>query len=159
MARDTQFIRRALSRRQLLIGAVGLAGASLLAACGAAATATAPPAAKPSSAPAPSSAAAASNIPAQSGNKFAGTTVVWMTNQRHDKAVKTDLFKQLETKTGIKVDFQVFADEYKDQLKLAFESGKAPDIYNMNAPRQEVEAGWPEPLDDYLAKTPGLKES
>lgn len=90
---------------------------------------------------------------------FKGTKVTWMTNQRHDVEVKKKLFAEIEDKLGIKVDFQVFADEYKDQLKLAFESGKAPDIYNMNAPRQEVEAGWPEPLDDYLAKTPGLKES
>ncbi len=53
----------------------------------------------------------------------------------------------------------IFADEYKDQLKIAFESGNPPDIFNMNSPRQEVEAGWPEPLETYLAKTPGLEES
>jgi multiple sugar transport system substrate-binding protein len=90
---------------------------------------------------------------------FKGTTVVYMSNQRHDVAVKTDLFKQFEQQSGIKIEMRVFADEYKDQLKLAFESGKPPDIYDMSSPRQEVEAGWPEPLDDYMAKVPGLKES
>ena len=37
---------------------------------------------------------------------------------------------------------QIFADEYPDQLKLAFESGNPPDMFNMNQPRQQAEAGW-----------------
>ncbi len=89
-----------------------------------------------------------------------GTTIVYMSNQRHDRAVKEELFKQFEANSGIKVEMQIFADEYPNQLKLAFEAGNPPDIYNMTGtPRQEVEAGWPEPLDDYLAQTLGLKES
>jgi multiple sugar transport system substrate-binding protein len=92
-------------------------------------------------------------------SEFAGTTVTWMSNQRHDRAVKEMLFAEYEEQSGIKVEMQIFADEYKDQLKLAFESGNPPDIFNMSSPRQEVEAGWPEPVDDYLAATPGLKES
>ncbi len=142
---------RPVRRRQFLRGVTGLAGVALLAACGTTAA--------PTAAPTSGSSSGAATTPAASTGAVGGQTVVWMSNQRHDKAVKAELFKQLESKAGIKVDFQIFADEYKDQLKLAFESGKAPDIYNMNAPRQEVEAGWPEPLDDYLAKTPGLKES
>ena len=86
-------------------------------------------------------------------------TVTWMSNQRHDKAVKEMLFKELAEKSGITVEMQIFADEYPDQLKLAFESGNPPDIFNMLYPRSNVEAGWAEPLDDYLADTPGLKDS
>jgi multiple sugar transport system substrate-binding protein len=157
---DPRSDRQTLGRRHFLRGAASLAGLAFLTACGAAATATPPRAAQSSAAGAAGapSAAAAASAPA-SGASVRGTTVTWMSNQRHDKAVKEQLFKEMEAKIGVKVDFQVFADEYKDQLKLAFESGKAPDIYNMNAPRLEVEAGWPEPLDEYLAKTPGLKES
>jgi multiple sugar transport system substrate-binding protein len=89
----------------------------------------------------------------------ASTTVTWMSNQRHDKAVKEKLFKEFAEQSGITVEMQIFADEYPDQLKLAFESGNPPDIFNMLYPRSNVEAGWAEPLDDYLAKTSGLKDS
>lgn len=88
-----------------------------------------------------------------------GKTVTWMSNQRHDEAVKRELFEAWSKESGITVDMKIFADEYADQLKLAFESGTPPDIFNMNQPRQQVEAGWVEPVDDYLASTPGLKES
>ncbi|MGC4192579.1 MAG: sugar ABC transporter substrate-binding protein [Thermomicrobiales bacterium] len=88
-----------------------------------------------------------------------GKTVTWMSNQRHDEAVKRELFEEWSKESGITVDMKIFADEYPDQLKLAFESGTPPDIFNMNQPRQQVEAGWAEPLDDYLASTAGLKES
>ncbi len=86
-------------------------------------------------------------------------TVTWMSNQRHDEAVKRELFDAWSKESGIKVDLKIFADEYPDQLKLAFESGTPPDIFNMNQPRQQVEAGWAEPMDDYLASVAGLKES
>ncbi len=86
-------------------------------------------------------------------------TVTWMSNQRHDEAVKRELFDAWSKESGIKVDLKIFADEYPDQLKLAFESGTPPDIFNMNQPRQQVEAGWAEPMDDYLAGVAGLKES
>jgi multiple sugar transport system substrate-binding protein len=90
---------------------------------------------------------------------FAGTTVTWMSNQRHDRAVKEMLFKEFEEQSGIKVDMQIFADEYNDQLKLAFESGNPPDIFNMGNPRAQIEAGWPEPADEFLSENPDLKES
>lgn len=90
---------------------------------------------------------------------LAGTTVTWMSNQRHDRAVKEMLFAEFAEETGITVEMQIFADEYPDQLKLAVESGNAPDIFNMLYPRSNVEAGWAEPLDAYLAETPGLQES
>lgn len=86
-------------------------------------------------------------------------TLTWMSNQRHDKAVKEDLFARYAEETGVKVEMQIFADEYPDQLKLAFEAGNPPDMFNMNQPRQQAEAGWAEPLDAYLDATPGLKES
>lgn len=87
------------------------------------------------------------------------TKVTWMSNQRHDRAVKEDLFARFAEESGITVEMQIFADEYPDQLKLAFESGNPPDMFNLNQPRQQAEAGWAEPLDDYLAATPGLQES
>ena len=85
---------------------------------------------------------------------FDGTTVTWMSNQRHDEAVKETLFAAVQGAVRHQVEMQIFADEYKDQLKLAFESGNPPDIFNMNSPRQEVEAGWPEPLDDLPGEHP-----
>lgn len=88
-----------------------------------------------------------------------GVTIVYMSNQRHDRAVKEELFQRFTEETGINVEMRIFADEYPDQLQLAFESGNPPDIFNMNQPRQQVEAGWAEPLDEYLAQTPGLEES
>lgn len=88
-----------------------------------------------------------------------GKTVTWMSNQRHDESTKRELFDAWSKESGITVDMKIFADEYPDQLKLAFESGTPPDIFNMNQPRQQVEAGWVEPLDDYLTATPGLKDS
>lgn len=88
-----------------------------------------------------------------------GTTVTWMSNQRHDKAVKEMLFKEFAEQSGITVEMQIFANEYPDQLKLAFESGNPPDIFNMLYPRSNVEAGWAEPLDDLLAGTPGMLDS
>ena len=92
--------------------------------------------------------------------------LTYMSNQRHDQAVKADLFKQFSASdagklngTPIEVEMKVFADEYPDQLKLAFESGKPPDIFNMNQPRQQAAAGWAEPADDFLAQNPDLKNS
>ncbi|HEV2107060.1 MAG TPA: sugar ABC transporter substrate-binding protein [Thermomicrobiales bacterium] len=91
---------------------------------------------------------------------FAGTTVTWMSNQRHDRAVKEMLFKEFEEQSGIKVEMQIFADEYNDQLKLAFESGNPPDIFNMTGNlRGQIEAGWPEPADEFLSENPDLAES
>ncbi len=85
--------------------------------------------------------------------------IVWMSNQRHDQEVKEELFAAYQKQTGIAVDLQIYGDEYPDQLKLAFTSGQPPDIYRMVSPAEEVAAGWPEPLDDYLAAAPGLKET
>jgi multiple sugar transport system substrate-binding protein len=106
------------------------------------------------------------------GLSFAGAPVVgvrraaaqdvkltWMSNQRHDKAVKEELFARYKDETGVEVEMQIFADEYPDQLKLAFESGNPPDMFNMNQPRQQAEAGWGEPLNAYLDATPGLQDS
>ncbi|HKG25842.1 MAG TPA: sugar ABC transporter substrate-binding protein [Thermomicrobiales bacterium] len=93
------------------------------------------------------------------GTTAAGTTVTWMSNQLHDQEVKAELFAQFEANSGIRVEMRIFPDDYGDQLKLAFAAGDPPDIYRMNVPSQEIEAGWPEPLDAYLAATPGLKES
>ena len=85
--------------------------------------------------------------------------LTWMSNQRHDKAVKEELFARYAEETGVTVEMQIFADEYPDQLKLAFESGTPPDMFNMNQPRQQAEAGWAEPLNAYLEATPGLQDS
>jgi len=123
-----------LDRRSVMKGAAGVAGAAALAGRGV----------RRSSA---------------QDKPFDGTTVSWMSNQRHDVAVKEMLFAQFEEQSGIKVEMNIFADDYPNQLKLAFEGGNPPDIFNMSAPRQEVEAGWPEPLETYLAATPGLEES
>ncbi|MEJ7901936.1 MAG: sugar ABC transporter substrate-binding protein [Thermomicrobiales bacterium] len=87
------------------------------------------------------------------------TTLTWMSNQRHDRAVKEDLFARYEEETGVKIEMQIFADEYPDQLQLAFESGSSPDMFNMNQPRQQAAAGWAEPLDAYLDAAPDLKAS
>jgi multiple sugar transport system substrate-binding protein len=92
-------------------------------------------------------------------SEFAGTTVTWMSNQRHDRAVKEMLFAEFAEQSGITVEMQIFADEYPDQLKLAMESGNAPDMFNLTTEKQMIEAGWPEPVDEYLAETPGLEES
>lgn len=92
-------------------------------------------------------------------SEFAGTTVTWMSNQRHDRAVKEMLFAEFAETSGITVEMQIFADEYPDQLKLAIESGNAPDIFNINSEKLNIEAGWAEPVDEYLAATPGLEES
>jgi multiple sugar transport system substrate-binding protein len=148
---DSQDPKQRLSRRSFLRGIVAAAGTSaLLAACGGTQAG--------STTEGQQAASGGTAAPAQSsGGK---ETVVWMSNQRHDRAVKEELFKQFEEKTGIHVDMQIFADEYGNQLQLAFESGTPPDIYNITGTiRDEVEAGRPEPLNDYLAKTPGLEES
>jgi multiple sugar transport system substrate-binding protein len=86
-------------------------------------------------------------------------TLTWMSNQRHDRAVKEELFARYAEETGVTVEMQIYADDYPNQLQLAFESGSPPDMFNMNQPRQQAEAGWAEPLDAYLDATPGLKES
>jgi ABC-type glycerol-3-phosphate transport system substrate-binding protein len=110
--------------------------------------------------------AAAAALAARSGpfvhlgraqSEFAGTTVTWMSNQRHDRAVKEMLFAEFEEQSGIKVEMQMFADEYPDQFMLAFESGNPPDIFNMlGNPAAQIEAGWPEPADEFLAANPDL---
>jgi multiple sugar transport system substrate-binding protein len=123
-----------LNRRGVLKGAAGVAGAAALAGRGIRRT-------------------SAQDKP------FDGTTVTWMSNQRHDVAVKEALFAEFKEQSGIEVKMNIFADDYANQLKIAFESGTPPDIFNMSAPRQEVAAGWPEPVDAYLADTPGLEES
>jgi multiple sugar transport system substrate-binding protein len=87
------------------------------------------------------------------------TTLTWMSNQRHDKAVKEELFARYAEETGVTVEMQIFADEYPDQLKLAFESGNPPDMFNMNQPRQQAEAGWSEPLTALVDAEPGFRES
>ena len=106
------------------------------------------------------------------GVSFAGMPVVhyhaaakqdvkltWMSNQRHDKAVKEELFARYAEETGVTVEMQIFADEYPDQLKLAFESGTPPDMFNMNQPRQQIAAGWPAAITDRLDAEEGMRES
>ncbi len=106
------------------------------------------------------------------GLSFAGAPVVnvrrasaqdvkltWMSNQRHDKAVKEELFARYKEETGVEVEMQIFADEYPDQLKLAFESGNPPDMFNMNQPRQQSEAGWADPATAILDANPDFKAS
>jgi multiple sugar transport system substrate-binding protein len=87
------------------------------------------------------------------------TTITWMSNQRHDRAVKEDLFARYREETGVTVEMQIFADEYPDQLKLAFESGSPPDIFNMNQPRQQAAAGWADPATPILDADPDFKAS
>jgi multiple sugar transport system substrate-binding protein len=129
--RDVRWLDRSLDRRRVLQGAAGAGAVGL-----------------------------GLGLGARRSARAQENTVVYMSNQRHDRAVKEALFQQFEEQSGIKVEVQIFADEYPNQLKLAFEGGNPPDIYNMTGqPRQEIEAGWAEPLDDYLAQTPGLKES
>lgn len=87
------------------------------------------------------------------------TKLTWMSNQRHDKAVKEMLFARYAEETGVTVEMQIFADEYPDQLKLAFESGNAPDMFNMNQPRQQADAGWSVGFNALLDAAPDLKAS
>lgn len=87
------------------------------------------------------------------------TKLTWMSNQRHDKAVKEALFARYFEETGVEVEMQIFADEYPDQLKLAFESGNPPDMWNMNQPRQQAEAGWSIGMTDLLNANPELFNS
>ncbi len=87
------------------------------------------------------------------------TTLTWMSNQRHDRAVKEDLFARYEELTGVRIEMNIFADEYGDQLQLAMESGNPPDMWNMNQPRLQAEAGWAEPLTAYIDATEGFRES
>jgi len=147
---------RPMTRRAFLRTVLASSGGiALLAACG---SATPSGTTGTGEGAAPAAGSAATSAPAQSSG--AGETIVWMSNQRHDRAVKEELFKQFTAETGINIDMQIFADEYNDQLQLAFEAGNPPDIYNITNPiRQDLEAGRPEPLNDYLAKTPGLEES
>ena len=86
-------------------------------------------------------------------------TLTWMSNQRHDRVVKENLFARYFDETGVKVEMQIFADEYPDQLKLAFESGNPPDMFNMNQPRQQAEAGWSIGMSDLLHNDPELFDS
>ena len=86
-------------------------------------------------------------------------TLTWMSNQRHDRAVKEDLFARYAEETGVTVEMNIFADEYPDQLQLAFESGTPPDMFNMNQPRQQIAAGWVEPLTSLVDAEPGMRES
>jgi multiple sugar transport system substrate-binding protein len=87
------------------------------------------------------------------------TKLTWMSNQRHDRAVKEELFARYAQETGVTVEMQIFADEYPDQLKLAFESGSPPDMFNMNQPRQQSEAGWADPATPILDADPAFKDS
>ncbi|HYJ13612.1 MAG TPA: extracellular solute-binding protein [Thermomicrobiales bacterium] len=87
------------------------------------------------------------------------TKLTWMSNQRHDRAVKEALFARYAEETGVQVEMQIFADEYPDQLKLAFESGTPPDMFNMNQPRQQAEAGWSIGMSDLLEADPDLYNS
>jgi len=86
-------------------------------------------------------------------------TLTWMSNQRHDKAVKEELFARYKEETGVTVEMQIYADEYPDQLKLAFESGSPPDIFNMNQPRQQSASGWADPVTPILDADPDFKAS
>lgn len=85
--------------------------------------------------------------------------LTWMSNQRHDREVKQMLFDRYAEETGVTVEMLIFADEYPDQLKLAFESGNPPDMFNMNQPRQQIVAGWVEPITELLDAEPGMRES
>src|SRR5690606_21153145 len=86
-------------------------------------------------------------------------TLTWMSNQRHDREVKQMLFDRYAEETGVKVEMLIYADESPDQLKLAFESGTPPDMFNMNQPRQQIEAGWVEPITALVDAEPGMRES
>ena len=86
-------------------------------------------------------------------------TLTWMSNQRHDRAVKEELFARYSEETGVTVEMQIFADEYPDQLKLAFESGNPPDMFNLNQIRQQSEAGWADPVTPILDANPDFKAS
>jgi multiple sugar transport system substrate-binding protein len=90
-----------------------------------------------------------------------------MSNQRHDRVAKEELFAQFSESDAsllpdgrrIQVQMNIFADEYADQLLLAFQSGTPPDIYNMNQARIEVANGWAEPADAWLAENPDIASS
>lgn len=70
--------------------------------------------------------------PAASASKEKVIVEVW-TNTRHDKEVREGLIKKYNetNKDNIEIDYKIFTDNYNDQIKLALNAGKLPDlIYN-----------------------------
>jgi len=93
------------------------------------------------------------------GSEAARTKVVFWTWNRHDMEVKERLFKKFEQEhPDIEVEMVIHADRYQDMLKLAWDAGTPPDVFQIQDNTlvvQQVEAGWLMPLDPWI--TPELK--
>ncbi|MFH1008998.1 MAG: extracellular solute-binding protein [Candidatus Latescibacterota bacterium] len=86
------------------------------------------------------------------------TKLVFWTWNRHDMDVRNALFEQFgKDHPELEVELVIHADRYQDMLKLAWDAGKPPDIFQTDANAllaQRVEAGWLLPLDRWI--TPQL---
>lgn len=57
------------------------------------------------------------------------TTVTFWSHQRHDREFIEGLLEKFNAEdNGIKVDFQVYTDNFGDMLAIAYQSGQAPDL-------------------------------
>jgi len=71
------------------------------------------------------------------------TIEVWA-NSRHDKEVRESLIQKFNESNpdNIQIDYKVFADNYEEQLKLALNAGKLPDLA-LNISSDLVNAEYP----------------
>ncbi|MCC6177790.1 MAG: extracellular solute-binding protein [Chloroflexi bacterium] len=147
--------RRALLKRGLLAG-LGLAGASLLAACQSAAPAApAKPAdSKPASAAKPADStpasaakpAAQTSAPAASAKPYAGKTITaWLTSHVYANTIK-GMVGEFEERSGMKVSLELLGFDIHNQradLELSSNSGSV-DVMNLTFifSGKWIEAGW-----------------
>lgn len=132
------------SRRFLSAALCALMAAGVLSGCG-------------SSAPAESSQAGGSQTgSAAAGSEASGEPVVvkvWVraSSKENNQTITFDEFNATQDK--IKVEYEVYGDNYSEVLKLALSSGEAPDCFEISglgSIQPYVEAGYLAPLDEYL---------
>lgn len=87
------------------------------------------------------------------------TKIVFWTWNRHDMDVRNALLERFEKEhPDIDVEQVIHADRYPDMIKLAWDAGKPPDVFQTESNSllaQQVEAGWLMPLDRWI--TPEFK--
>jgi len=93
------------------------------------------------------------------GDAEAKTKIVFWTWNRHDMDVRNAMFEKFAREhPDIEVEMVIHTDRYQDMLKLAWDAGNPPDVFQTPTEAllaQQVEAGWLMPLDRWL--TPEFK--
>ncbi|WP_135550520.1 extracellular solute-binding protein [Paenibacillus cymbidii] len=157
-------MNKVIARLTLLLALLAL----LLAACGSKGSSDGSASSSPSASPiaSPAASAAVSPYGDTGGLKLPlvdkPTTLTWMMISDHTNMNESMLAKEIEKRTGIKLDIQAYpAASYMEKLRVVLASGKLPDIFHGLSPAEVNKMGVQgalTPINPYLDKLPNFKK-